>query len=320
VNEYLYGAAGGTPIARVTGPAFAGTLHFYQADAPGNIIGQFNGATLEQSLRYDPWGTLVSAGTTTGDTTLLRWKGLYWEADSTQLYYVRARWYDPVNGRFASQDPLGLTAGMNQYTYAAGDGINGQDPTGMYFCDPAGPITACIEDPSEPGFFDPSAPQQCVVDNQGDTAPCYSCHVGVKTPECLDSQAATLALVGDTLGNNSWNSPYGLCSQAGYQAVADLTDGQFFITKLYPNSSYGAGTYTAGFYNPWSWTTGYGINITNAQFWPSAQYTLAGTIAHEASHQLFGSLDPSEMSGAPADAFIDAYDFSNNCNIGSHRF
>ncbi|HEV8304365.1 MAG TPA: RHS repeat-associated core domain-containing protein, partial [Gemmatimonadales bacterium] len=54
-----------------------------------------------------------------------------WEGDSTRLYYMRARWYDPSTGRFVSEDPLGLSAGPNQYGFAGGNPVDGRDPSGL---------------------------------------------------------------------------------------------------------------------------------------------------------------------------------------------
>jgi hypothetical protein len=47
---------------------------------------------------------------------------------------VRNRWYDPESGRFISEDPLDGAADNNQYTFSAGDPINGYDPTGLQNC------------------------------------------------------------------------------------------------------------------------------------------------------------------------------------------
>ncbi len=54
-----------------------------------------------------------------------------WEGDSTHLYFMRARRYDPTTSRFVSEDPLGLSAGLNKYVFAGGDGVNGADPSGL---------------------------------------------------------------------------------------------------------------------------------------------------------------------------------------------
>ncbi|HXB27492.1 MAG TPA: RHS repeat-associated core domain-containing protein [Gemmatimonadaceae bacterium] len=106
---------------------------YFDQDAMGNVIGTHCCNEPTQSLRYDPWGNLQSVTTVFGDTTLLRWKGLLWES-GPQLYYMRARWYDPATRRFVSPDPLDLGAGINQYAFAGGDPINGADPTGLLPC------------------------------------------------------------------------------------------------------------------------------------------------------------------------------------------
>jgi RHS repeat-associated protein len=48
----------------------------------------------------------------------------------TGLYYYRARYYDPGVGRFVSEDPLGLNAGINQYAYVHNSPLLRIDPAG----------------------------------------------------------------------------------------------------------------------------------------------------------------------------------------------
>jgi RHS repeat-associated protein len=80
---------------------------------------------------YDPFGNLVAGSTTLSAT---RWQSSY-QDDSTGLYYVIARWYAPTLGRFLSDDPLTADAttpeARNPYPYAAGDPIDGSDPSGQ---------------------------------------------------------------------------------------------------------------------------------------------------------------------------------------------
>jgi RHS repeat-associated protein len=50
------------------------------------------------------------------------------------LYYLRARYYNPLTGRFLSRDPLNGyindPATLHKYLYAGGDPVNIMDPTG----------------------------------------------------------------------------------------------------------------------------------------------------------------------------------------------
>jgi RHS repeat-associated protein len=53
------------------------------------------------------------------------------ERDSeTGLYYYRARWYDPQQGRFISEDPIGLRGGIHLYAYVMNDPVSSIDPEG----------------------------------------------------------------------------------------------------------------------------------------------------------------------------------------------
>ena len=46
------------------------------------------------------------------------------------LYYYRARYYDPEIGRFISEDPIGFQGGINFYAYCNDNPINCNDPEG----------------------------------------------------------------------------------------------------------------------------------------------------------------------------------------------
>jgi len=80
---------------------------------------------------YDAFGNLVSQTGTTPNNYLYR--GEQWDPDLS-LYYLRARYYNPVTDRFVSRDPdpgrIAIPQTLHKYLYAGADGVNRIDPTG----------------------------------------------------------------------------------------------------------------------------------------------------------------------------------------------
>ncbi len=78
---------------------------------------------------YQPFGqTSQSNGGMLGENPF-RFTGR--EDDADGLYFCRARYYSPDLGRFISEDPAGLDAAGNQYTYAGGNPVSYGDPLGL---------------------------------------------------------------------------------------------------------------------------------------------------------------------------------------------
>ena len=86
---------------------------------------------------FDSFGSIV--GTVDKQTVdRFLFTGREFDAE-TGLYYYRARYYDPLNGRFISQDPIGFTAGdANLYRYVGNSPINFVDPSGLSAADSYG--------------------------------------------------------------------------------------------------------------------------------------------------------------------------------------
>ncbi|MGA8673335.1 MAG: RHS repeat-associated core domain-containing protein, partial [Terracidiphilus sp.] len=88
-----------------------------------------SGATV--SYEYDAFGNGVSTSGSTPNNYLYR--GEQYDPD-LGLYYLRARYYNPLTGRFMSRDPnegnLHRPATLHKYLYAGGDPINARDPSG----------------------------------------------------------------------------------------------------------------------------------------------------------------------------------------------
>lgn len=104
-------------------------------DNQGTVRDLINGSgTSQNHLKYDSFGKRTSQ---TSITTDHRFGYTGRELDEeTELYYYRARYYDPVVGRFISEDPIGFEAGdANLYRYVGNSPINDTDPTGLYVLD-----------------------------------------------------------------------------------------------------------------------------------------------------------------------------------------
>lgn len=108
-------------------------VYFAHSDGLGNVIGMVNATNSGPSAQYEygRWGQKVYASGSADQYNRVRFKGALWMDDQgPELYYMRNRWYEPRTGRFLSEDPIGLSGGINQYTFAAGNPVSMGDPTG----------------------------------------------------------------------------------------------------------------------------------------------------------------------------------------------
>lgn len=112
--------------------AAQGETYFTSAEPDGSVYGLIRKSdrTVVAQYKYTPWGEIESAGQALDTVSSLRWKGLPYDAE-TGLYYMRARYYDPVVRRFVGEDPAGLSGGLNLYTFAGNDPVNSSDPSGL---------------------------------------------------------------------------------------------------------------------------------------------------------------------------------------------
>ena len=83
------------------------------------------------TYNYDAFGNLLSSPGPTPNNYLYR--GEQYDSD-LGLYYLRARYYNTMTGRFVSMDPengiMTDPATLHKYLYANGDPVNLADPTG----------------------------------------------------------------------------------------------------------------------------------------------------------------------------------------------
>ncbi|MDQ7005867.1 MAG: RHS repeat-associated core domain-containing protein, partial [Acidobacteriota bacterium] len=81
---------------------------------------------------YDPYGKAVSLPSWQGAPVPVSYgfTGARWE-ESTGLYLMHHRWYDPATGRFIEQDPIGESGGLNVYAYVGASPTMKTDPSGL---------------------------------------------------------------------------------------------------------------------------------------------------------------------------------------------
>jgi len=105
-----------------------GQSYFYHADGLGSIVSITDrNRSVEQSYEYDSYGMVKPASEFRNSYT---YTGREWDRE-TGLYYYRARYYDPMEGRFLSKDPIGFRGGINLYNYVDQNPINYTDPMGL---------------------------------------------------------------------------------------------------------------------------------------------------------------------------------------------
>jgi len=85
-----------------------------------------------QSFNYDAYGNLL--GSVTPQTSLF-YTG-EWHDSTAQQYYLRARYYNPANGRLNRMDPFAGNnrdpQSLHKYLYAHCNPVMNVDPSGMY--------------------------------------------------------------------------------------------------------------------------------------------------------------------------------------------
>jgi RHS repeat-associated protein len=124
--RYTHGPGIDEPIAMTR----SGANYFYHQDGLGTVteLTDSTGATA-RSYAYDAWGNILEqTGAVENPYT---YTGREYDAE-TELYYFRARYYDPRSGRFLQKDPIGPTGrNINLYWYVRNNPVNLVDPMGL---------------------------------------------------------------------------------------------------------------------------------------------------------------------------------------------
>ncbi|EAV4201637.1 RHS repeat protein [Salmonella enterica] len=105
-------------------------IHLYHCDHRGLPVALINSeGAREWSAEYDVWGNRQKEENPQQLEQLLRLPGQQYD-EETGLYYNRYRYYNPEQGRYITQDPIGLRGGWNLYAYPLNP-VSGTDPLGL---------------------------------------------------------------------------------------------------------------------------------------------------------------------------------------------
>ena len=137
LDYYIYGIG---LIERIK--ADGTTTHCYHYDSRGSVIALTDqNQNITHQYSYGPFGELYQKQE--ADINPFRYVGQWGVSfDSDDLYFMRARYYNPKVGRFISEDPVW---DVNLYSYAHNNPINSFDPAGKV---PQLLISAMFEVPS----------------------------------------------------------------------------------------------------------------------------------------------------------------------------
>ncbi|KAA0542438.1 RHS domain-containing protein [Citrobacter freundii] len=105
-------------------------IHLYQCDHRGLPLAliSLDGA-ISWRAEYDEWGNVLREDNPHNLQQLIRLPGQQYD-DESELYYNRHRYYNPGQGRYITQDLIGLNGGWNAYIYPL-DPISFADPLGL---------------------------------------------------------------------------------------------------------------------------------------------------------------------------------------------
>jgi RHS repeat-associated protein len=144
VARYSQGLNIDEPLAMLR----SGTTSYYQEDGLGSVTSLTNSAgAAAQTYTYDSFGNLLAASGSLVNS--FRYTGREFDTE-TNLYFYRARYYDPAAGRFLNEDPIGFRGGLDLYDFVLDNPMNMVDPFGLYPDPPQGPRKRKPRPPSSP--------------------------------------------------------------------------------------------------------------------------------------------------------------------------
>ena len=105
-------------------------IHLYQCDHLGTPLALIDQqGKIAWAARVGPWGGVIAEYNPENLEQPIRLPGQHEDSESG-LYYNRHRYYDPISGRYVTQDPIGWRGDINYYIYPI-DPILWLDPLGL---------------------------------------------------------------------------------------------------------------------------------------------------------------------------------------------
>jgi RHS repeat-associated protein len=140
IRRYVYGVGkddveGYVELSEVTGGLFdqyKQGWYSYVKDQVGTIYKVYSENTQQiiDTLAYDVFGNMFNqTGSSTGN---IRFHSKYYDQESG-LNYFYYRYYNPDNGRFINEDPIGFNGGFNMYLFVDNDPVDEIDPLGLQY-------------------------------------------------------------------------------------------------------------------------------------------------------------------------------------------
>ncbi|EGE0645177.1 RHS repeat family protein, partial [Escherichia coli] len=137
-------------LARQVEPEYtpARKVHLYHCDHRGLPLALISeDGNIAWNAEYDEWGNMLNEENPHHLYQPYRLPGQQYDEESG-LYYNRNRYYDPLQGRYITQDPIGLMGGWNPYLYPLNP-VTNTDPLGLEAILP-GPFPFPIPLPKSP--------------------------------------------------------------------------------------------------------------------------------------------------------------------------
>jgi len=143
-RQFVHGPGIDEPLAQMQDEQ----SYYYHADGLGSVLALTDsGKGIVQRYKYDTFG-MLTAVLNAEFGNVYTYTGREWDRE-LGLYYYRARYYDPMEGRFISKDPIGIGGNFynqiynisffqyvgavsNPFAYTDNSPINWIDPSGLF--------------------------------------------------------------------------------------------------------------------------------------------------------------------------------------------